>query len=380
MAIFSVIDTTNGGDNFYEGMVKAAANFALLESEITDARDGQASVHAAIDLKVKAPNTNTADYVPQWNGTDSKLLKDGFQITAAGKALLDDANAAAQLTTLTGVTVSAAGIALLDDASADAQLTTLGVTAAAKTILDDANVAAIIATLGLSRLGQIQRSKFSYVDADTITIGPGVYHHSGTVDQIVYWHSTLTFDSNDTGTQWYYLYIDDSAVVTLGAALLTAAEFTNSTTAPTWSDAKHGWYNGNDRCIFAYHVTSNNIDIFYHDGGSYIQYGVSIEDSSIIALEDIGKTIIERTLTIPTFSTKANILAVLIVYTSEEVFCGPAVPASILAHSHDSDNYENIITEMITSSSQKIYFYATDLTGNYLYNLRTNGWYFPTGM
>jgi hypothetical protein len=151
MAIFDVIDITDGGDTFYEGMVKVLANFTILESEITDARDSQASVHAAIDLKVKAPAANTADYVPQWNGANSKTLKDGFIITAAGKALLDDANAAAQLTTL-GIT--AAGQALLDDASADAQLTTLGVTAAAKTILDDANVAAILVSLGLEAIAE----------------------------------------------------------------------------------------------------------------------------------------------------------------------------------------------------------------------------------
>jgi hypothetical protein len=68
-------------------------------------------------------------------------------ITAAGRALLDDASAAAQLTTLTGVTVSAAGIALLDDANAAAQLTTLGVTAAAQTVLDDATVGAMFNTI-----------------------------------------------------------------------------------------------------------------------------------------------------------------------------------------------------------------------------------------
>ena len=37
-AIFSVIDTAAGGDTWYEGMVKAAANWLLAEDEITDAR------------------------------------------------------------------------------------------------------------------------------------------------------------------------------------------------------------------------------------------------------------------------------------------------------------------------------------------------------
>ena len=88
MAIFGVINTADGGDTFYEGMVKAKDNFATLETEITDARDGKASTHAAIAEKVTGPSTNTADYVPQWNGTNSKTLKDGFEITAAGKAIV----------------------------------------------------------------------------------------------------------------------------------------------------------------------------------------------------------------------------------------------------------------------------------------------------
>jgi len=31
------------------------------------------------------PATNTDEYVPQWDGADSKTLKDGFPISAQGK-------------------------------------------------------------------------------------------------------------------------------------------------------------------------------------------------------------------------------------------------------------------------------------------------------
>lgn len=48
MAIFSVIDTTSGGDKFYDGMVKDAANWALTETEITDARGGTASINTRL--------------------------------------------------------------------------------------------------------------------------------------------------------------------------------------------------------------------------------------------------------------------------------------------------------------------------------------------
>ena len=50
---------------------------------------------------VVGPGTHSADYVPQWNATpNSKTLVEGFAITAAGKALMDDAAASNQRTTL----------------------------------------------------------------------------------------------------------------------------------------------------------------------------------------------------------------------------------------------------------------------------------------
>lgn len=52
------------------------------------------------DGDVVGPASNTDEYVPQWSGADSKTLEDGFPITAAGKAILDDTDAAAQRTTL----------------------------------------------------------------------------------------------------------------------------------------------------------------------------------------------------------------------------------------------------------------------------------------
>ncbi len=90
MAIFGVINTADGGDTFYEGMVKAKDNFATLETEITDARDGKASTHAAIAEKVTGPSTNTANYVPQWNGTNSKTLKNGFAIASGSFSETED--------------------------------------------------------------------------------------------------------------------------------------------------------------------------------------------------------------------------------------------------------------------------------------------------
>jgi len=59
-----------------------------------------AAVGALGSGDVVGPGANTADYVPQWSGTNTKTLVDGFPITAAGKALIDDTDAATQRATL----------------------------------------------------------------------------------------------------------------------------------------------------------------------------------------------------------------------------------------------------------------------------------------
>ena len=135
-------------------------------------------------------------------------------------------------------------------------------------------------------LGRVMRPKFRWKDADEIYIGAGAYHHSGTSEQFVYWNSEITFelektvdggDNNDSDTfdtdGWHYIYLDDSAIVTQASALLDKDCFLNDMTAPAYSATKHGWYNGNDRCIFAIYETSDAVYEFIHDGGDEIFYG-----------------------------------------------------------------------------------------------------------
>ena len=63
--------------------------------------------------------------------------------------------------------------------------------------------------------------------------------------------------------QYNYLYIDDSAVVTAGNTTITASELISSPTAPTLNTTKGGFYNGNDRCIYAFKQdASDDLDRF----------------------------------------------------------------------------------------------------------------------
>lgn len=135
------------------------------------------------------------------------------------------------------------------------------------------------------------RAKFGWSDADTITLETATYEHNGTTQQTVYWNSQIVFNAGDNSAdsnpdssalgnnEKHYIYIDDSAVVASGSPILTDSELLNSTTAPTWNDAKQGRYNGNDKCIGAF-VTdgSGNILEFHHDGGRFIQWDAHIED------------------------------------------------------------------------------------------------------
>lgn len=98
-------------------------------------------------LTALAAVTTAANKLIYATGVDTFATSD---LTAAGLALLDDANADAQLTTLG---FSAAGKALIDDASADAQLTTLGATATGSSIFKAASAAAARSTLGAAASG-----------------------------------------------------------------------------------------------------------------------------------------------------------------------------------------------------------------------------------
>lgn len=119
-----------------------------------------------------------------------------YDLTAAGRALLDDADASAQLTTLgfstffktlvddadASAILSTLGFSafiktLIDDSNANTALGTLGVSAFARTLLDDANQTAARATLGVDASGTNQP-----ID-DTLTALAGLNSTSGMVVQ-----------------------------------------------------------------------------------------------------------------------------------------------------------------------------------------------------
>lgn len=110
--------------------------------------------------------------------------------TAFAQTLLDDANAAAALTTLG---ISSYAQTLLDDANAGAALTTLGVSAFAQTLLDDAAASNARTTLGLGTSATVDTG----TSGATIPLLNGANTWSN--DQIITNTSpTLTMTDTDT--------------------------------------------------------------------------------------------------------------------------------------------------------------------------------------
>jgi hypothetical protein len=90
--------------------------------------------------------------------------------------------------------------------------------------------------------GAIYQAYVDYNDVNTVTITAGYGECSGN-----YWEITSSMDhdmlSLATGEDFHYIYIDDANSVYPDPCII------DSTTEPSWSDSKLGFYNGDDRCI-----------------------------------------------------------------------------------------------------------------------------------
>ncbi len=231
--------------------------------------------------------------------------------------------------------------------------------------------------------GFVNRARFTYKDADEIYIDPFVYHHYGTTEQLVYSDSQLTKQLVGAGADtWYYLYVDDSAIVTNGGVnLLTASELIFSTTNPAWNNLRHGWYNGADRCIFAVLTNgSNNILPFWHDGGDLVKYDSGYE---ALAMTNINTTWSDIIMELPAFSTKCTTYiigeyvdgtSIIQVRTNGSAGVGFSI-CYVKATNPDPQN----TTILMTDATQTIEVRMTVINGNKM-QVSATGWYFPGGM
>lgn len=91
-------------------------------------------------------------------------------------------------------------------------------------------------------LGKIEGLIVKYNTATVITITSGSCEANGKSYTLAS-DTTHTMTSLVVALDIHYVYIDDSA------SSPPTAVFIDSTTEPTWNNAKRGWYNGDDRCI-----------------------------------------------------------------------------------------------------------------------------------
>jgi len=210
--------------------------------------------------------------------------------------------------------------------------------------------------------------KLGYSTTTAITIGGGMWAHTGTASRHVYTNAQVTFTLGSAGSnsgstdlganQVHYIYIDDSAVVAAGTALMTASEFLNSTTAPAYSHAKAGWYNGEDRCIGAILTNaSNQVLSFSLYGGFYYQYAAPVDEYGSVAA-GTTYTALDLSSSVPRFCTRARLR--LTCASADTVFYFDTSSTAVTPNAFTSSAANGgIMVDVPTNSSQNTYWYAS---------------------
>jgi hypothetical protein len=247
-------------------------------------------------------------------------------------------------------------------------------------------------------LGLVNRPQFTWKDIDEIYISSGLYNHNGTTNRIVYWNSQLTYKFGSGGSNpnsddmipdtWFYLYIDDSTLDSTSSEL-DETNLISLSTPPTFSNSKHGWYNGSDRCIFANYCTdSTEIMEFFHDGNT-VYYSSGVECRALAALDDTFTDVI---MFIPEITNTA-ISVFYIVPANDGVHYaywrtnGSADSGHKIGHAylHISGDFQTDFASVntcpvITDSSKIIEVRFDNAGGTNQLGIETDGWLFPCGM
>ncbi len=136
------------------------------------------------------------------------------------------------------------------------------------------------------RKGEIQRPWFEYRNTSILRVHAGLYDLTAK-GTYVSWDNYLDWTISGSNG-WRYLYLDYSSI---SETTVTATNFTENGTVPTYSESKHGWYNGDDRCIFAFHVSGGALTPFYHDGSTYVEYRNGWDNGEVSSTSYVNVTI-----------------------------------------------------------------------------------------
>lgn len=232
-----------------------------------------------------------------------------------------------------------------------------------------------------------KRTRYIYKDSGSFYLAPAMYHHYGTTEQIVYWTSTITKTVSGLSTYtWYYVYLDDSAIVSAGTNVISSSEILVSNQAPSFNGEKFGWYNGDDRCIFAFRTYGGGTPPrYFHDGGSLVLYGgESAADNGHIL--DFSNSSFNGdasdTLTIPAFSTLGRVYVHATSSTGAvtSICIGPSSSNVMLIGGVNSADVNRWHVDIPTASNQAIYIDLSDRSKAISLILYTIGYHLPAGM
>jgi hypothetical protein len=240
---------------------------------------------------------------------------------------------------------------------------------------------------GVTSDGLAVRSQFTHSNDTDIKIGAGYYNIMGDTggENNVFWDSELTYTFTSlTASTWSYLYIDDSD---LGATQeVSASELTDSTTAPTYSHAYHGFYNGEDRCIFAVYADADTDILKFHHMGDYVMWDEAVKDLND---QDIDPTWTAVTLTAPDWGQGGSAE----IHHAASGGGGAGEYYTMVAENNSAtqgiimqgasvdqaSRYKAYTTRVKYNSSQQVYVKLSRDNVDKM-SVWTLGWYFPIGM
>ena len=211
------------------------------------------------------------------------------------------------------------------------------------------------------------------------------YNHNGTKEQTVYWETDIPYEFSALGaSDWIYLYLDDSAIVTAATNVITVTELVDSATGPD----EYTGYNGSDKAIFAIRTDAgSDIYEFFHNDDFVLLADELATNISNTNLADGTWTDVQvgagDARLCPTFTAGANIMFKFVLGTTPETLQW-RTNGQLSTNGHNTlsvvsaTEVGNNEIRTITDSSGLIE--VTDGTGDSVTTVWVGGWYFPEGM
>lgn len=209
--------------------------------------------------------------------------------------------------------------------------------------------------------GMANGLELSYGSTTTVWIDGGMWALTGTTNRHVYLGTQTPYTvSSLAASDISYIYIDDSAVTAADSNALVVGSFTDSTTAPTYSAAKAGWYSSttpNDRCIGAVVANaSSQIRQF----GVYSSHCFMLYESAeafAVAAAPISYTELNLSSWVPVFATMARVVVQCNTAGTTFAFHVSATGTTATVHTI-STNYGEITVDVPLTSTQRSYWLA----------------------